>query len=291
MQPRLSTFSLVAWDPVDRAWGVAVASKFPAVGARVPWAASGAGAVATQSYANTTFGPRGLTAMAAGHSAQRTLDELLAADPERERRQVGLIDARGQSATFTGRECQAWAGGRAGPGYAAQGNILAGAQVVDALTDTFLGAAGDLPGRLMAALLAADRAGGDRRGRQSAALYVAKAGAGYGGLDDIWIDYRVDDHPDPVHRLAELLDIHRLYFGKSPPEDELPLDGETLLQLQTIARRLGHYRGDVHGLYDAPTRAALEAWIGSENFEDRTDFGRRRIDRPVFEYLRTRFGQ
>ncbi len=290
MPARLSTFSLAAWDPVDRAWGVAVASKFPAVGARVPWAASGAGAVATQSYANTTFGPRGLAAMRGGMSAEHTLAALLGGDPERERRQVGLVDAAGRSATYTGSECPAWAGGRAGEGYAAQGNILTGAPVVDALVEAFLSASGDLPGRLMAALLAADHAGGDRRGRQSAALYVVKAGAGYGGLDDIWIDYRVDDHVDPVHRLGELLDIHRLYFGKSPPEEELAMEGETLIQLQAMARRQGHYQGEAHGRWDASTRAAMEAFIGNENFEDRTDFVRRRIDRPVFEYLRARFG-
>ncbi len=290
MHTRLSTFSLAACDSADGAWGVAVASKFPAVGARVPWAASGAGAVATQSYANTTFGPRGLAAMAAGASAEQALAALLADDPQSEKRQVGLVDARGGSATFTGRQCHPWAGGRAGPGYAAQGNLLAGAQVLDALVDTFLSASGDLPGRLVAALLAADRAGGDRRGRQSAAVYVSKAGAGYGGLDDIWIDYRVDDHDDPVRRLTELLDLHRLYFGKSPAEDELPLEGEVLRRLLEMARRLGHYHGDALAAYDANTLAALEAFVGNENFEDRVDFARRRIDRPVFEYLLQRFG-
>lgn len=282
---RLSTFSIVANDPANRAWGVAVASKFPAVGARVPWAASGAGAVATQANANTSFGPRGLQMLAAGSSAQDALEALLKDDPDREHRQVGIVDADGRPATFTGRKCLPWAGGRTGEHFAAQGNILAGSHVIDAMADAFAQASGDLADQLMAALLAGDRAGGDRRGRQSAALFVVKPGAGYGGFDDIWVDYRVDDDPDPVPRLGGLLELHRLYFGKSPVEDELEIEGESARQLQGIMRRLGYYSGPITGTYDSPTRAALEAFIGNENFEDRTDFKSGRIDRPVFEHL------
>lgn len=289
MPARVATFSLVACDPSAQAWGVAVASKFPAVGARVPWAASNAGALATQSYANTSYGPRGLAMMAAGASAPQTLEALLSADEGREHRQVGLVDGQGRAATFTGAECLAWAGGRSGQGFAAQGNLLAGAAVLDAMVDKYLASDGDLPERLLSALLAGDRAGGDRRGRQSAALLVVKPQSGYGGYDDVWLDYRVDDHPDPVPELTRLLAIHRLYFDKSPEGDEVPLQGETLAELQRIMSRLGFYQGPIDGIYTPATRTCLEAFLGNENFEDRTDFERGRIDRPVVEYLQRRF--
>ena len=178
------TFSIVACDLDDQAWGVAVASKFPAVGAVVPYARAGAGAVATQSFANTSFGPRGLEMMASGLSAQETLDRLLEGDPDRELRQVGLVDARGGAATFSGSECFAWAGGVTGAGYAIQGNILANENVVPAMERAFQEMSGRLPARLLAALLAGDRAGGDKRGRQSAAIYVVRPQGGYGGYLD-----------------------------------------------------------------------------------------------------------
>jgi len=288
--PRLSTFSIAAFDPDDGAWGVAVASKFPAVGAVVPWAKSGAGAVATQAMGNTSFGTRGLEMMAAGRSAPETLDALLADDVGREHRQVGAVDAAGRAATFTGKECLAWAGGRTGEHFAIQGNILTGPEVVDAMAQAFRSDSGDLADRLMAALLAGDRAGGDRRGRQSAALFVVKPQAGYGGFNDIWLDYRVDDDPDPVPKLVELLAIHRLYFGKSPADDQIPIAGEVATQLQRIMASLGYYGGPVSGAYDETTRSALMAFIGNENFEDRTDFAAGQIDRPVFDYLLRKFG-
>ena len=288
--PRLSTFSIAAFDPDDGAWGVAVASKFPAVGAVVPWAKSGAGAVATQAMGNTSFGARGLEMMAAGRSAPETLDALLADDVGREHRQVGAVDAAGRAATFTGKECLAWAGGRTGEHFAIQGNILTGPEVVDAMAQAFRSDSGDLADRLMAALLAGDRAGGDRRGRQSAALFVVKPQAGYGGFNDIWLDYRVDDDPDPVPKLVELLAIHRLYFGKSPADDQIPIAGEVATQLQRIMASLGYYGGPVSGAYDETTRSALMAFIGNENFEDRTDFAAGQIDRPVFDYLLRKFG-
>ena len=187
------TFSIVACDLEEETWGVAVASKFPAVGAVVPFAQANVGAVATQSFANTSFGPRGLELMAGGRSAQEALDQLLEDDPDREQRQVGLVDARGASVTFTGTSCFAWAGGVTGQGYAIQGNILASAKVVPAMEKAFLKAKGNLPARLYKALLAGDRAGGDKRGRQSAAIYVVKPKGGYGGYLDRWLDYRVDD--------------------------------------------------------------------------------------------------
>src|SRR5688572_29988198 len=203
------TFSIIACDLEEQAWGVAVASKFPAVGAVVPWAQAGVGAVATQSFANTSYGPRGLALMATGLSAEEALARLLEDDPERELRQIGLVDGHGRAATFSGSGCFAWAGGVAGDGYAVQGNILAGKRVVTALEKGFLKAKGDLAARLHTALLAGDRAGGDRRGRQSAAIYVVKPKGGYGGYNDRWLDYRVDDHEDPVPRLGELIELHR----------------------------------------------------------------------------------
>ncbi|MGD2253218.1 MAG: DUF1028 domain-containing protein [Anaerolineales bacterium] len=288
--PRLSTFSIVAYDPQDNAWGISVASKFPAVGAVVPWATAGAGAVATQSYANTTYGPHGLELMAQGHNAQDTLRRLVKADTDREMRQVGLVDAKGTPATFTGKECLAWAGGNTGKHFAVQGNILTGKETVEAMTATFQETKGDLPQRLLAALLAGDRAGGDRRGRQSAAILVVKPEGGYGGFNDRWINYRIDDDPDPVAKLADLLALHRLYFGKSPEEDELSIQGEVAKELQNIMRRLGYYKADINGVYDQATREALRAFIGNENFEDRTDFEKACIDRPVYEYLMDKFG-
>jgi len=288
--PRPSTFSIVACDLDEPAWGVAVASKFPAVGAVVPWAQAGAGAVATQSYANTSFGPRGLELMASGLSAEATLAELLKDDDEREQRQVGLVDAQGLAATFTGYECFEWAGGLTGPGYAIQGNILAGELVILAMQRAFVETKGNLPSRLYAALLAGDRAGGDRRGRQSAAIYVAKPKGGYGGFIDRWIDYRVDDHADPVPRLGELLELHELYFGESAEKDRVPLNGEPLQQLQEILVRLDYMEGKADGVYDELTKTALRAFTGNENFEERCDLEAGWIDRPVLEYLLKKFG-
>ncbi len=287
----LSTFSIVACDLSEKAWGVAVASKFPAVGAVVPWAQAGAGAVATQSFANTSFGPRGLEMLAGGLTAEETLSRLLADDMEREHRQVGLVDAQGRSATFTGKECLAWAGGVTGPGYAIQGNILVGDQVVSAMQKAFIETKRELPERLLAALSAGDRAGGDRRGRQSAALYVVKPQGGYGGYLDRWLDYRVDDHTDPVPRLGDLLDLHHLYFDKSPQSERLMLSGEALVRLQEIIAREGYYHGPAHGQLDQATRAALDAFIGNENFEERCDTQAGWMDQPVFAYLVKKFGE
>jgi uncharacterized Ntn-hydrolase superfamily protein len=285
----VATFSLVAFDPEAQAWGVAVASKFPAVGAVVPWAQAGAGAVATQSYANTRFGPEGLARMQSGRTAQETLAELLADDPERAKRQVGLVDAQGRAATYTGEECLEWAGGRIGKHYAAQGNLLVGPQVVETLSATFERSTGDLPDRLLAALSAGDEAGGDRRGRQSAALYVARAGSGYAGFNDRWIDYRVDDDTRPIRRLRELLELHRLYFEQSPPEDKLPLEGEVARRLTQMLQQHAGFGGEASGQLDSGSLEALRAFIGRENLEDRVDFHTRLIDRPVFDFLLRRF--
>jgi len=277
------TFSIVACDLEEGVWGVAVASKFPAVGAVVPWAQAEAGAVATQSFANTSYGPRGLALMGTGFSAQETLDRLLEDDPDRELRQAGLVDAKGGSVTFSGSGCFAWAGGVSGYGYAIQGNILANDRVVPAMEETFLSTKGNLPARLYAALLAGDRAGGDKRGRQSAAIYVAKAKAGYGGYLDRWLDYRVDDHPDPVPRLGELLEMHELYFGKSPEKDRVEITDNVLAQLTEILRQRSYLTNG----RDFPQ--AFTEFIGNENFEERADPEANWIDRPVLEYLVKKF--
>lgn len=276
------TFSIVACHLEDQAWGVAVASKFPAVGAVVPWVqadAPRAGAVATQSFANTSYGPRGLALMSAGFSAQETLERLLEDDPDKELRQVGLVDARGGSATFSGSGCFAWAGGVSGEGYAIQGNILANDRVIPAMEEAFLSTKGNLPTRLYAALLAADRAGGDKRGRQSAAIYVAKPKAGYGGFVDRWLDYRVDDHPDPVPRLGELLEMHELYFGTSHESERVEVKDEVLRQMTVLLTQQGYLKdGKVF-------RDAFNEFIGNENFEERADPEAQWIDAPVLEYL------
>ncbi|MFP3853731.1 MAG: DUF1028 domain-containing protein [Anaerolineales bacterium] len=287
--PRPSTFSIVAFDPELEAWGIAVASKFPAVGAVVPWAEAGAGAVATQSFANTSYGPRGLDLMRSGLSAQQALDQLLQGDQDRATRQAGLVDAQGKAATFTGEDCYDWAGGQIGENYAAQGNILAGPQVIEAMTSTFQESELPLPERLLAALLAADRAGGDRRGKQSAALLVVKSEAGYAGFNDRWIDYRVDDHNDPVIRLGQLLELHHLYFGESPPEDKAALEGELLEKLKIVMARLGYYEGEIDEQWSQETRQALRAFVGNENFEERVDLEAGTIDQPVLDYLLTKF--
>jgi uncharacterized Ntn-hydrolase superfamily protein len=266
------TFSLAACDLEARQWGVAVASKFPSVGAFCPWARGDVGAVATQSFVNVMFGPDGLDRLEAGGTAEAVLEALLAADDQPEERQVGIVDAQGGSATFTGPGCFDWAGGTAGPCYAAQGNVLAGPQVIDALVETFATEEGSLADRMTAALLAGDRAGGDRRGRQSAALVVRQAGGGYGGNNDILLDLRVDDHPDPVPELIRLLGIHTLLFGKSPPEEFLPLEGELGEEVRALVERTG-------------TRS-LEEWAGVENLEERLWPDGSRIDPVVLRLLR-----
>ena len=260
------TFSLVAKDGSQ--WGVAVASKFLAVGAAVPAARWDVGAVATQSFANLAYRPDGLRLLAAGSTAQQTLDTLVAADGLREQRQAGVVDRHGGAATWTGAECLAWAGGRTGDGWAAQGNILTGPEVVDALADTFTATAGPLAHRLSQALLAADRAGGDRRGRQSAVLLVVSEAGGYGGGSDVLVDLRVDDHPDPVPELVRLLDLHTLYFGK--PESVLPLEGDLAAEVADHLSRLGF--------------ATLEQWAGVQNYEERLVPGG--IDPVVLDKLR-----
>lgn len=285
----LSTFSIVAHDPQVEEWGVAVQSKFLAVGALVPWAQARAGAVATQSYANVSLGPQGLALMAQGISAQEALDQLMAADPGRDRRQVGLVDAQGNAATFTGVACHEWAGGITGRHYAAQGNILVSGATVEAMAESFEGSRGDLADRLVEALAAGQGAGGDRRGQQSAAVLVVRHQGGYGGNNDRYLDLRVDDDPQPIERLKGLVALHHLFFKPPEPGEMIPVEGETAREVQRILRRSGFYDGPINGEYDRSTRQALSALVGTENFEMRFDEEKGLISSQVVEILRQKF--
>jgi uncharacterized Ntn-hydrolase superfamily protein len=273
------TFSIVAFDPATGDLGVAVASKFPCVGAVVPWARAGVGAVATQAWANTSFGPDGLALMAGGMPAAEALDAVLEGDDGREERQAGFVDARGGAATFTGTGCVDWAGGISDGTLAAQGNILAGEDVVGELVRAFGVTEGDLSDRLLAALLAGDAAGGDRRGKQSAALLVVREGGGYEGRSDRYIDLRVDDHPDAPAELARLFGVwdDTMLIRSDPLLDATP---ELIAEIQRRLAAVERYDGEVTGAYDASTRAALEDWAGWYNLE-----GRLREDDRLSQHL------
>jgi uncharacterized Ntn-hydrolase superfamily protein len=268
----VATYSLAACDLKARQWGVATQSKFLAVGSVVPWAEAEVGAIATQSYANPRYGPDGLALLRDGRSAQQAVDELVAVDDGRDERQLGIVDARGGAATFTGPKCFDWAGGRAGNGYAAQGNILVSGDTVDALAETFEQRT-DLPlaARLIESLAAAQAAGGDRRGQQSAALIVVQKDAGYAGLTDRLVDLRVDDHPTPIEELRRLYGIHTLLFGKTPRDAWIPVDDELRAEIRDRLARLGYER--------------LDEWAGVQNLEERVD-GEDAIDPVVLEQLR-----
>ncbi len=285
-----STFSIVAYDPETGDLGVAVQSKFLAVGAVVPYARANVGAVATQSYANLLYGPQGLALLEQGLAPEEVIQRLTEADPDARLRQVGIVDARGRAAAFTGEGCFPWAGHRVGPNVAVQGNILVGPETVDAMYETFLSARGDLADRLVAALAAGQEAGGDRRGQQSAALLVVREGGSYGGYTDRYIDLRVDDHPQPIAELARLLRLWRVYFQPPRPEDILPLTEERVREIQHLLRELGYYRGEVTGRYDEATQQALRAFAGVENLEERL-FDDARIDKTVLEFLREKHAQ
>jgi uncharacterized Ntn-hydrolase superfamily protein len=273
------TYSIVGCDLEAREWGVAVQSKFLAVGAIVPFAVAEVGAIATQALANVAYGPDGLTLLREGQSAQDVVAELTRADDGRDDRQLGIVDARGGSATFTGSACVEWAGGLAGDGYAAQGNILVSESTVYALAETFLAAVGaPLAERLLASLAAAQEAGGDRRGQQSAALLVVRAAGGYGGRSDRLIDLRVDEHPTPIAELERIHAMHGTLFGSTPRADWIQIDDALAHELETRLAALG-YRA-------ASTAEAFTSWADTENFEERVD-GFAQIDPVVLHELRT----
>jgi uncharacterized Ntn-hydrolase superfamily protein len=282
MRGMVATFSIVALEPETKALGVAVQSRFLAVGAIVPWARAGVGAVATQAMANFNYGPRGLDLMSRGKTAEETLRALISSDDEREHRQLGVVDARGRVATFTGSECFEWAGGVAGEHHAAQGNILVGRETVEAMAETFETTTGDLAGRLLAALDAGQTAGGDSRGKQSAALLVVKEGGGYGGNNDRLLDLRVDDHPEPIRELVRIRALHTLYFGETRPEDVVAVEGEIKEEVAASLERLGYLQGDVD---DEELLDALSAFIRTENFEEREQ-ERGCLDTAVLEFMK-----
>lgn len=263
--PSVATFSVVATDGRD--WGVAVASKFLAVGSAVPAARAGVGAIATQAMANTSYKTLGMELLEAGRPASEVVEALTGDDDERESRQLGVVDRNGGAATYTGASCFEWAGGRTGQGCACQGNILAGADVVDALLTVFESSQGDLVDRLLAALTAADKAGGDRRGRQSAALLVVRPHGGYRGLDDRMVDLRVDDHPQPIPELTRLLGLWKLHFERVSPDSFLPIDDQ-------LAARIGSALHRRRRLPKTVGReklwVAFDAWIAEENLEERS---------------------
>jgi len=291
MRP-IATFSIVGYDPRKKEWGVAVQSKFIAVGAVVPWAKAGSGAVATQSYANLLYGPMGLERMAAGSSAQAAIDTLTAEDADRALRQVGMVDANGNAAAFTGEKCHDWAGHVVGEGYACQGNILVQG-TVEAMAEKFesvRGTTGELADWLVAALAAGQEAGGDQRGRQSAAVLVVREGGGYGGNNDRYLDLRVDDHPTPIRELRRLLTLHHLYFGATNEATAVSLKA-VAEELQEILVKTGYYDGPVDGEFDEETRAALRSLVGRENLEERWTGKEHVIDAAVLKYLREKFGE
>jgi uncharacterized Ntn-hydrolase superfamily protein len=288
--PSIATFSIVAYDPARREWGVAVQSKFLAAAAVVSWARAQSGAVATQAHANLTYGPRGLELMAAGLTAEEMIDVVTRDDPHRASRQVGAVDANGKAAAFTGEECLDWAGHVIGEGYACQGNILVPG-TVEAMAERFekvRTGPGELAEWLVEALAAGQNAGGDRRGRQAAGVLVVREEGGYGGNNDRYLDLRVDDHPQPIQKLRDLVQMHHLFFGEPDPEDLIPLT-DVAAELQEILRQTGHYEGPITGDVDAATRRALINLVSIENLEERWDGTGDLIDAQVVAFLRKRF--
>lgn len=304
-QSLVSTFSIVAIDTNNGDVGVAVQSKFPNVRPVVPWAEAGVGAVATQSLANVSYGPRGLTLMRNGATAEQALRILIGTDSARESRQVGLIDAKGNSASWTGTECFDWAGGRTatsaggkgtvivGKDFAAQGNILVGKATVDALAETFQKTQGSLADRLVAALVAAGKAGGDRRGEESAALLVKRKGAGYDSTSDDYIDISIYDNPAPLKELERLYALHKLYFFRSESKNLITIDATVCRELQTILHDKAYkgqefYAGSINGIFDAATKKALQDFMGWENYDVRIRQDDR-IDKEVLADIRRNY--
>ncbi|WP_374685549.1 DUF1028 domain-containing protein [Promineifilum sp.] len=291
MHSHIATFSIVAYDPGRGEWGVAVQSKFLACAAVVSWARAGAGAVATQSFANVAYGLDGLDMMEQGASAEEAIAALTAADEQRAQRRVGMVDKRGRAAAFTGVECYDWAGHAVGDGFACQGNILVPG-TVQAMAAAFEEARrgpGELADWLVRALAAGQAAGGDRRGRQAAGVLVVRHNGGYGGNNDRYLDLRVDDDPEPIAKLGELVAMHHLFFGATDPADLMPM-ADAAGALQAILKRTGHYDGPASGIFDEDTRRALRALVGQENLEERWDGTGDEIDRVVVDFLLKRFG-
>ena len=267
--PRFGTFSIVAYEKSTNAWAVAVQSRFIAVGAVVPYAEAGVGAIATQAMANPAYGPQGLALLKRGLSAEEVVRKLTADDSGHDDRQLGVVDAQGRAASYTGARCMEWAGHEVGPGFACQGNILFGPAVVRAMARSFEGTKGDLLDRVLAALFAGQREGGDRRGMQSAAILAVKAGGGYGGTDR-WVDVRVDDHPSPIEELRR---VFRLYdmtmLSREDPASLQAIEGDVAATLQHDLSVLGYYSGRLTGAWGPESQAAFARFIGEHNFENK----------------------
>jgi uncharacterized Ntn-hydrolase superfamily protein len=274
----VATYSIVAVDLDAEQWGVAVQSKFLSVGSVVPWAEPHVGAVATQAYANPRYGPNGLELLREGLSAQQVVERLTGEDEGRDHRQLGVVDAKGNAATYTGKECMDWAGGRTGNGYAAQGNILVSGETVDAMAESFEGSSGPLAVRLIDALAAAQAAGGDSRGQQSSALLVVQTDGGYAGMSDTVVELRVEDHELPIEELRRIYTLHDEIFGTTPREEWIEVDEELAAELSDKLAQLG---------YDGELEDSFTRWTGKENLEDRVD-GIEQIDPVVLEALRSR---
>jgi uncharacterized Ntn-hydrolase superfamily protein len=278
-RPVVATYSIVACDLEAQQWGVAVQSKFLSVGSVVPWAEPEVGAVATQAYANPRYGPNGLQLLREGLSAPEVVERLTKEDEGRDHRQLGVVDSKGISATYTGQECMDWAGGRTGANYAAQGNILVNPETVDALAETFESSSGrPLAGRLIDCLAAAQEAGGDSRGQQSSALLVVERDGGYARMSDVVVELRVEDHERPIEELRRIYKLHDEIFGKTPRRLWLDVDDELARELRERLARLG---------YEGELEESLTRWTGKENLEDRVD-GIAEIDPVVLEALRSR---
>jgi uncharacterized Ntn-hydrolase superfamily protein len=275
-RPVVATYSIAACDLEAGQWGVATQSKFLAVGSVVPWAEPRVGAIATQAYANPRYGSEGLVLLREGLTAEQVVDRLTSADEGRDHRQLGVVDSEGRSASFTGEECLDWAGGRTGPCYAAQGNILVSAATVDAIADTFEGSSGALADRLLDCLDAAQAAGGDRRGQQSAAILVVEKDGGYAKLSDVVVELRVEDHERPLEELRRLYRLHHALFGETPRDEWLTVDASLADELRDRLGKLG-YEGDLED--------AFNRWAGNMNLEERVD-GVEEIDPVVLEELR-----
>ena len=276
MARTITTYSIAACDLDARQWGVATQSKFLAVGAVVPWAEPHVGAIATQAYANPRYGPEGLSLLREGLSAEEVVERLTAADEGRDQRQLGVVDREGRGASFTGAECLEWAGGRTGPCYAAQGNILVSAETVDAIAETFESSKGPLAERLLDCLDAAQGAGGDRRGQQSAALLVVEQDGGYAKLSDTIVELRVEDHERPLEELRRLYRLHDALFGETPRDEWLTVDEPLVNELRERLEKLG---------YDGELEDAFNRWAGNVNLEERVD-GIAQIDPIVLQELR-----
>ena len=285
-----STFSIVARDSDNGDLGVIVQSKFPAVGAIVPWAAAGVGAIASQAWANSSYGRRGLALMKKGLTAAQTLKGLLKFDKMAEHRQVGVVDSMGHAAAHTGSKCMEWAGHVVGKGYSCQGNILAGESVVTSMAEAFIQTEGDLIDRLFAGLKAGQAEGGDRRGMQSAAILVVRDKGGYGGGNDRYADVRVDDHPRPIEELERIFKVYELcLFNREPLGRLVRLDGDVAQRVQRALVTLGYLTAVEKVGFPPEAADALQKYINVSNFENklRSDGT---IWQSVFDYLLSEAG-